>query len=81
MPIITLTTDFGLADEYVGVMKGVILSKSPKARLVDLTHAVPPYNISMAAYLISSQDYVMKGTSILFITREIVPFFYGGAKK
>jgi S-adenosylmethionine hydrolase len=63
MPIITLTTDFGLADEYVGVMKGVILSKSPKARLVDLTHAVPPYNISMAAYLIyAAHSYFAAGT-------------------
>ncbi len=63
MPIITLTTDFGLADEYVGVMKGVILSKSPEAKLVDLTHAVPPYDIQMAAYLIyAAHSYFANGT-------------------
>ncbi|MCZ2149948.1 MAG: SAM-dependent chlorinase/fluorinase, partial [Bryobacterales bacterium] len=36
-PIITLTTDFGLTDHFVGVMKGVILSIAPKARIVDIT--------------------------------------------
>jgi S-adenosylmethionine hydrolase len=38
--IITLTTDFGLQDEYVGVMKGVILSRSPGATIVDLCHFI-----------------------------------------
>jgi hypothetical protein len=38
--IITLTTDFGLADPYVAVMKGVILSIAPQARIVDLTHHI-----------------------------------------
>ena len=40
-PIVTLTTDFGLRDPWVGVMKGVILGICPDARLVDLTHEVP----------------------------------------
>jgi S-adenosylmethionine hydrolase len=41
MPIITLTTDFGLAGPFVGVMKGVILGHCPGARIVDLTHDIP----------------------------------------
>jgi S-adenosylmethionine hydrolase len=41
-PLITLTTDFGLADSFVGVMKGVILSITPEARIVDLCHGLPP---------------------------------------
>ena len=41
-PIITLTTDFGLRDPFVGIMKGVILSICPSARLVDLTHEIEP---------------------------------------
>jgi S-adenosylmethionine hydrolase len=45
VPIITLTTDFGLHDPFVGIMKGVILSICPSARLVDLTHDVEPQNI------------------------------------
>jgi S-adenosylmethionine hydrolase len=41
MPIITLTTDYGATDSYVGAMKGVLLSICPKATLVDLTHEIP----------------------------------------
>jgi len=52
--IITLTTDFGLEDEYVGVMKGVILARAPAARIVDLSHAIERQNIPQAALLISS---------------------------
>jgi len=52
--IITLTTDFGLADEYVGVMKGVILARAPEAAVIDLSHAVDRQNIRQAAWLIRS---------------------------
>ncbi|MCG8346674.1 MAG: SAM-dependent chlorinase/fluorinase, partial [Chloroflexales bacterium] len=48
-PIITLTTDFGLRDSYVGVMKGVILGICPNAQLVDITHDIPPQDITAAA--------------------------------
>ncbi len=51
-PIITLTTDFGLSDPYVGVMKGVILSILPDARIVDLSHDVAPYNARQAAFVV-----------------------------
>ena len=53
-PIITLTTDFGISDAYVGVMKGVILGINPNAQVVDITHAVPPQDIHEAAFLIHS---------------------------
>jgi S-adenosylmethionine hydrolase len=43
--IITLTTDFGLHDPYVGLMKGVILSIAPQACIVDLTHDIPPQDV------------------------------------
>lgn len=43
--VITLTTDFGLRDPFVGIMKGVLLSVCPSARLVDLTHEVPPHDV------------------------------------
>ena len=52
--IITLTTDFGLEDEYVGVMKGVILARAPQAIIVDLSHAIGRQNILQAALLIKS---------------------------
>ncbi len=54
MPILTLLTDFGTEDEYVGVMKGVILSIAPNIRLVDLTHQIPPQDVRRAALLLSS---------------------------
>src|SRR5512146_2555812 len=44
-PIITLTTDFGTADGYVGEMKGVLLSLSPNAEVVDITHDIPPQDV------------------------------------
>lgn len=43
--VITLTTDFGLRDPFVGIMKGVLLSICPSARLVDLTHDVEPQDV------------------------------------
>ncbi|MBX6754428.1 MAG: SAM-dependent chlorinase/fluorinase, partial [Thermorudis peleae] len=43
--LITLLTDFGERDTYVGQMKAVILSLAPQVRLVDLTHAIPPQDI------------------------------------
>lgn len=49
-PIITLLTDFGGLDPYVGVMKGVVAGIAPQARLIDLTHAIPPGDVRRAAY-------------------------------
>lgn len=43
--VITLTTDFGTRDPFVGVMKGVILGIAPGVRLVDLTHEIAPHDI------------------------------------
>ncbi len=47
-PIITLTTDFGMEDSYVGVMKGVMLGICPTAHLIDISHAIPPQQVSAA---------------------------------
>lgn len=47
--IITLTTDFGPSSPYVAVMKGVILSVNPQARIVDITHAVPAQDVRAGA--------------------------------
>jgi S-adenosylmethionine hydrolase/DNA-binding response OmpR family regulator len=62
-PIITLTTDFGLRDSYVGVMKGIILGICPHAQLVDITHDIPPQDITAAALTL----------------RTFVPFFPAGS--
>ena len=51
--IITLLTDFGLQDPFVGVMKGVILGRLPTARIVDLTHGILPQDLAAASYWLS----------------------------
>jgi len=62
-PWITLTTDFGTGSPYVGAMKGVILSYHPEARLVDITHEVPPQNIRMGAIILAdATPYFPPGT-------------------
>ncbi len=62
-PIITLLTDFGTKDPFVGVMKGVLLSICPGAQLVDLSHEVPPQSVLAAAFLLkTSIGYFPKGT-------------------
>ena len=50
MSIITLLTDFGTHDYFVGAMKGVILSINPEVHIVDITHDVPPQDIEAAAF-------------------------------
>jgi hypothetical protein len=47
-----LLTDFGLCDEYVGVMKGVIASINPHANVIDICHEIDPQNIIQAAYML-----------------------------
>lgn len=47
-PLITLLTDFGTADGYVGEMKGVLLTRVPDATLVDITHEIPAQDVEMA---------------------------------
>ncbi len=51
-PLITLTTDFGLTDGYVGAMKGVLLSLCPDANVVDVSHAVAPQDIQMGSVIL-----------------------------
>jgi hypothetical protein len=52
-PIITLTTDFGLSDHFVGAMKGVMLEIAPDAQIIDISHAVQPFDILDGALTIS----------------------------
>jgi S-adenosylmethionine hydrolase len=60
---ITLLTDFGLQDPYVGVMKGVIATICPTAPVIDLTHQIPPQNIAAARFaLLSAYPYFPPGT-------------------
>src|SRR5687767_5648334 len=61
--IITLTSDFGYTDSFVGIMKGVIGGINPRARIVDLSHGVAPHDIMGAALLLRySVNYFQQGT-------------------
>jgi S-adenosylmethionine hydrolase len=63
MAIVTLCTDFGTRDEYVGVLKGVILSVNPSATIVDLSHRIPPQDVVAAAYMLcASYIYFPEGS-------------------
>ncbi|MRM82259.1 S-adenosyl-l-methionine hydroxide adenosyltransferase family protein [Riemerella anatipestifer] len=63
MPVITLTSDYGLVDHRVGAIKGSILSLKSDARLIDLSHDVEPYNLLQAAYIVrNAYAYFPKGT-------------------
>jgi S-adenosylmethionine hydrolase len=62
-PIVTLLTDFGAADHFAAAMKGVILSRCPAARIVDVTHEAQAYEIEQARFLLAqSWPYFPKGS-------------------
>jgi len=65
--VIALLTDFGLVDNYVGIMKGTILSINPNVEIIDITHSIEPRNIRQAAFvLMTSVKYFPEGT--IFVT-------------
>lgn len=67
-PMITLTTDFGQTDSYVGTMKGVILGICPGADLVDITHEIRPQAVQQAAFVLSTATpYFPSGTVHLVV--------------
>jgi S-adenosylmethionine hydrolase len=62
-PLVTLTTDFGLADHYVGTMKGVLLSRCPGMRIIDISHEIAPFSLYSGAYTIDqAAPYFPPGT-------------------
>ena len=62
MAIVTITTDFGTADPFVGIMKGVIASRAPGAQVIDVTHGIPPHDVLVGA----------------LVLRHAAPFFAAG---
>ena len=62
-PLITLLTDFGTSDYFVGALKGVILATNPKAQILDLTHDIRPHDVEEAAFtLLAACDSFPAGT-------------------
>jgi S-adenosylmethionine hydrolase len=67
-PLIALLTDFGTADHYVGAMKGVVLTICPDAALVDISHEVPPHDVTTGALeLAACYRYFPPGTVFLVV--------------
>jgi hypothetical protein len=63
IPLVTLLTDFGDRDGFVGVMKGVMLSIAPEMKIVDLAHDIPPHDVQSAAFVIAqSYAFFPEGT-------------------
>jgi S-adenosyl-L-methionine hydrolase (adenosine-forming) len=63
MPIITLTSDWGLKDYFLAVAKGKILSRLPEADVVDISHEISPFNLKEASFIVrNSYPHFPKGT-------------------
>jgi len=63
MSFITLTTDFGTKDHFVGAVKGAIYTELPDAKIIDITHEISPFNITETAYILkNSYKSFPKGT-------------------
>jgi S-adenosylmethionine hydrolase len=75
MAIITLTTDFGLKDHFVGALKGAIYSELTDARIVDISHNISPFNIQECAYILkNSYKSFPEGTiHIVGVDSEVTP--------
>jgi S-adenosyl-L-methionine hydrolase (adenosine-forming) len=63
MPIITLTSDWGLRDHFLAVVKGKIVSKLPSASIIDISHEISPFNLKQASFVIrNSYPHFPQGT-------------------
>lgn len=63
MAVITLLTDFGEKDYYVGLFKGDLYTSSPSSKIVDISHSIPPYDIVTAAFFLKNiYSHYPKGT-------------------
>lgn len=68
MRLVALLTDFGTRDWYVAALKGVLLSRVPDARIVDITHEIPPQDIQSGAFVLASAvPWFPRGTVFLAI--------------
>jgi S-adenosylmethionine hydrolase len=87
LPVITLLTDFGTADYFVGAVKGAILSVTPQVVIADITHEIPPHDIAAAAFnLLASYQAFPAGTIHLAVVDPGVgssrrPFIVGANKQ
>ncbi len=73
--IITLTSDFGLKDHYVGALKGMMYSKLPEINIVDISHQISPFALQEAAYLINAsyRHFPQETIHLILVDAEISP--------
>lgn len=76
--VITFISDFGIRDAYAGIMKGIVLTFNPNARLIDITHGIPPHDIINASFMLANAyEYFPPGT----IHVAVVDPGVGGGRK
>lgn len=75
MKIITLTTDFGEKDPFAGAVKGAIYSELDEVRIIDISHAVSPFHITEAAYIIESayKNFPKGSIHVIGVDSELTP--------
>lgn len=75
MAIITLTTDFGEKDHFVGAVKGAIYSELENVRIVDITHSIAPFHITEASYIIKNayKSFPPGSIHIIGVDSELTP--------
>ena len=75
MAIITLTTDFGHKDHFVGAVKGTILSNLPDSSIVDISHSISPFNIQECAYILKNayRSFPQGTVHVVGVDSEISP--------
>lgn len=75
MPVITLTTDFGEKDHFVGAVKGALLSELPNSTIVDITHKISPFNIHETAYILGNayKSFPLGSIHIIGVDAELNP--------
>jgi len=73
MAIITLTTDFGLKDHFVGAIKGTIYSELEDAKIVDISHSISPFNIQECAYILKNSYHAFPKGSIHIVGVDAEP--------
>ena len=75
MAIITLTTDFGHKDHFVGAIKGTIYKELSDAKIVDISHSIAPFNIQECAYILknSYKNFPDGSIHIVGVDSELTP--------
>lgn len=77
MPVVTLLTDYGLEDEFVGVCHGVIAGICPEARIIDITHGIPPQDVRAGAFTLArALPYLPVGVHVAIVDPGV-----GGARR